>query len=221
MVDTTSTCSKSGIDDKEQNEPSETDSIVMSYPSTGILPIEQDETMQDEASAVRAASVLMEWPDDRNESNSDCTVGNTELLVSESDDRASLDCQLSPNSDVGIYYTDTSSRAEMPEDGQVVAEEGNKAPTEAFLSAGGSSLSSDPVEKADSSYYVKWVSFNDNKLPIITQNENGPCPLLALLNVLLLRRKIMLPPILEMITSKQLIDQLGSFLVDSKPLKVS
>lgn len=39
-------------------------------------------------------------------------------------------------------------------------------------------------------YYIKWVVFGTNKVPIITQNENGPCPLLALMNVLLLKGKV-------------------------------
>lgn len=47
--------------------------------------------------------------------------------------------------------------------------------------------SSCPGQEVSSTYYVKWITFNKNRVPIITQNENGPCPLLAITNVLLLK----------------------------------
>ncbi|KAK2096086.1 Ubiquitin carboxyl-terminal hydrolase MINDY-2 [Saguinus oedipus] len=34
--------------------------------------------------------------------------------------------------------------------------------------------------------HIKWIQLKEENTPIITQNENGPCPLLAILNVLLL-----------------------------------
>lgn len=43
-------------------------------------------------------------------------------------------------------------------------------------------------------YKVKTISFLRREVPIVMQNENGPCPLLALANVLLLRNQIYLPP---------------------------
>lgn len=39
-------------------------------------------------------------------------------------------------------------------------------------------------------YPVKWIEFNHELLPILLQNANGPCPLLALANVLFLRKKV-------------------------------
>lgn len=42
----------------------------------------------------------------------------------------------------------------------------------------------------ESVYYIKWISFGQASVPIITQNENGPCPLLAIMNVLLLKGKV-------------------------------
>jgi len=35
-------------------------------------------------------------------------------------------------------------------------------------------------------FFVKRVTFHDIQVPILCQNENGPCPLLAIANVLLL-----------------------------------
>lgn len=42
-------------------------------------------------------------------------------------------------------------------------------------------------------YKVKRIEFMKRKVPIMMQNENGPCPLLALANVMLLRNHISLP----------------------------
>ena len=42
-------------------------------------------------------------------------------------------------------------------------------------------------------YKVKQMEFFYRKVPIVMQNENGPCPLLALANVLLLRNQVHLP----------------------------
>lgn len=41
-------------------------------------------------------------------------------------------------------------------------------------------------------YFVKWITWKEKKTPIITQSENGPCPLLAIMNILFLRWKVSL-----------------------------
>ncbi len=43
----------------------------------------------------------------------------------------------------------------------------------------------------------------------MTQNENGPCPLLSIVNVLLLRGKLTLPEGCEVISAEQLLEFLG------------
>jgi len=42
----------------------------------------------------------------------------------------------------------------------------------------------------DNTYHIKWIDWFDEKIPIITQNKNGPCPLLAIFNVLLLSKRV-------------------------------
>lgn len=42
-------------------------------------------------------------------------------------------------------------------------------------------------------YLVKWITWKEKKTPIITQSENGPCPLLAIMNTLFLRWKVRTP----------------------------
>ena len=46
---------------------------------------------------------------------------------------------------------------------------------------------------ADKAYRLKQVSYCGRQLPVVLQNENGPCPLLAITNVLLLRNQISIP----------------------------
>lgn len=66
----------------------------------------------------------------------------------------------------------------------------------------------------DSTYHLKWIHWNTDRIPIIMQSKNGPCPLIAIMNVLLLREKIKLPSMLEQITADQLLSYLGECLMD-------
>ena len=70
----------------------------------------------------------------------------------------------------------------------------------------------DSSSEMDNVYHVKWIGWNSKKTPIITQNSNGPCPMLAITNVLLLRGKISLPEGCEVVSSEQLLENLGMFL---------
>ncbi|XP_048187654.1 ubiquitin carboxyl-terminal hydrolase MINDY-2 isoform X2 [Perognathus longimembris pacificus] len=70
-------------------------------------------------------------------------------------------------------------------------------------------------------YHIKWIQWKEENTPIITQNENGPCPLLAILNVLLLAWKVKLPPMMEIITAEQLMEYLGDYMLESKPKEIS
>jgi len=72
-----------------------------------------------------------------------------------------------------------------------------------------------PVDK--SIYHVKWIGFNKSKCAVITQNENGPCPLLSIVNVLLLRGKLALPEGCEVISAGQLLEYLADLLLSSDP----
>ena len=69
-------------------------------------------------------------------------------------------------------------------------------------------------------YHVKWVKFKGQDVGIVTQNENGPCPLLAIMNVLLLQQRVQFPASLQMVTSQQLLDYLANTIFEHSP-KVS
>ncbi|KPM11035.1 DUF544 domain containing protein [Sarcoptes scabiei] len=83
-------------------------------------------------------------------------------------------------------------------------------------------VSSNPFPSSDNSsqeYHLKWVKWqgSQSKLPIVTQNSNGSCPLLAIINVLLLRKNITFPPIIEMVTASQLMDYLCDCILNYVP----
>ncbi|XP_055965008.1 ubiquitin carboxyl-terminal hydrolase MINDY-1 isoform X2 [Sorex fumeus] len=65
-------------------------------------------------------------------------------------------------------------------------------------------------------YCVKWIPWKGEWTPIITQNANGPCPLLAIMNILFLQWKVKLPPQKEVITSEELLAHLGDCLLSVK-----
>ncbi|XP_076147667.1 ubiquitin carboxyl-terminal hydrolase MINDY-2 isoform X2 [Alosa pseudoharengus] len=82
-----------------------------------------------------------------------------------------------------------------------------------------------PVTKdrsaGQSIYHIKWIKWKEENTPIITQNENGPCPLLAIMNVLLLAWKVKMPPMMEIITAEQLMEYLGDYILEAKPKEIS
>ncbi|NXC30937.1 MINY1 hydrolase, partial [Campylorhamphus procurvoides] len=81
-------------------------------------------------------------------------------------------------------------------------------------------------------YCVKWIRWKGEPTPVITQSENGPCPLLAIMNILLLRWKarggsggnwggVKLPPQKEVITAEELMAHLGDCILSTQPRETS
>lgn len=77
-----------------------------------------------------------------------------------------------------------------------------------------------PSVPPNSAYHIKWVQWKEQKTPIITQNENGPCPLIAIMNFLILKNRISLPPMMEIITAEQLMEYLGDCILDNIPKNI-
>ncbi|XP_068131623.1 ubiquitin carboxyl-terminal hydrolase MINDY-2 [Hyperolius riggenbachi] len=100
-------------------------------------------------------------------------------------------------------------------------------PSSELLSDGPEERPSEPEEAArdrypgQSVYHIKWIRWKEQSTPIVTQNENGPCPLLAIMNVLLLAWKVKLPPMMEIITAEQLMEYLGDYILEAKPKEIS
>ncbi len=78
-------------------------------------------------------------------------------------------------------------------------------------------LSAATSEDQVSLYQLKWVEWQGGYTPIVTQNENGPCPLLAICNILLLTSRIKIDPGETVISSSNLMHLLGQCLIDSEP----
>ena len=66
-------------------------------------------------------------------------------------------------------------------------------------------------------YHIKWFKWKGINTALIMQNENGPCPLLAIINLLILSRKISIPPMQEFITDGQLMEYLGDCILEHAP----
>uniref|UniRef100_A0A0N5AT07 Ubiquitin carboxyl-terminal hydrolase n=1 Tax=Syphacia muris TaxID=451379 RepID=A0A0N5AT07_9BILA len=66
-------------------------------------------------------------------------------------------------------------------------------------------------------YQVKWINFHGILYAIITQNENGPCPLLAIINVLLLRGQISLENNVTRVSEQHLLELVGDCILKLKP----
>lgn len=71
--------------------------------------------------------------------------------------------------------------------------------------------SSNPINN-NSFYSVKWINFFHQKIPIILQNINGPCPLISICNVLLLRDEMHLSENIEIISNESLMQKLADVL---------
>ncbi|XP_024391042.1 uncharacterized protein [Physcomitrium patens] len=67
-------------------------------------------------------------------------------------------------------------------------------------------------------YKVKVVPFLGRSVPIVLQNDNGPCPLLAICNVLLLRNDVSLGIDITEVSSSKLLSLIAERLIDTNVL---
>ncbi|RNA13937.1 FAM63A isoform X1 [Brachionus plicatilis] len=68
------------------------------------------------------------------------------------------------------------------------------------------------VKTENNLFAIKWISFFGRKVPIVLQNINGPCPLISICNVLLLRDQMHLANNIEVISNEILIQKLADLL---------
>ncbi|KAM6039547.1 ubiquitin carboxyl-terminal hydrolase MINDY-1 isoform 2-T3 [Chlamydotis macqueenii] len=79
-----------------------------------------------------------------------------------------------------------------------------------------------PSQEAEADLYcVKWITWKGERTPIIMQSENGPCPLLAIMNILFLQWKVKLPPQKEVVTAEELMAHLGDCILSTQPREPS
>ncbi|VDK79171.1 unnamed protein product [Litomosoides sigmodontis] len=81
----------------------------------------------------------------------------------------------------------------------------------------GSEADEQAVENESCVYYIKWMDIEGVKYAVVMQNENGPCPLLAVINVLLLRGQITLPCGSTEVSEKKLLQFVADCILRLKP----
>ncbi|CAF2852614.1 unnamed protein product [Rotaria sp. Silwood2] len=70
-------------------------------------------------------------------------------------------------------------------------------------------------------HLIKWIDFNFEQLPILLQNVNGSCPLLAIFNILLLRKRIILDPNRDVISTERVVTLLAEYILEHDQSKLS
>ncbi len=75
------------------------------------------------------------------------------------------------------------------------------------LSGEGNGSANAPPHDSGKLYLIKRIRFLGRNVPVLCQNENGPCPLLAICNILLLRGSIQIHPDISCISSEELIEE--------------
>ncbi|CAF3438241.1 unnamed protein product [Rotaria socialis] len=73
----------------------------------------------------------------------------------------------------------------------------------------------------DNLYLIKWIEFNHQRTPILLQNLNGPCPLIAIANILLLRNRIHLNSNAGEISTERLIAIIAEYMLQIDTTKFS
>lgn len=133
-----------------------------------------------------------------------------------SNSNVSVENELSCNVASGVESTNQTGSppiALQRVEGSVVNEETGSADK-----TGSVKLTSQSEQRAlESIYQIKWIKWKGINTPIITQNENGPCPLLAIVNVLLLQRRVNIPSFQEIVTSGQLMEYIGDCILEESP----
>lgn len=76
------------------------------------------------------------------------------------------------------------------------------------------SVSPSSADHMDLGYAVKRITFFDQvDVPVVCQNSNGPCPLLAIANALFLLRRLDLPDV-DFVSSEELLGLIGGYVAE-------
>ncbi|XP_077115744.1 ubiquitin carboxyl-terminal hydrolase MINDY-1 [Ranitomeya variabilis] len=111
---------------------------------------------------------------------------------------------------------DDHTKTESPSLQNLLCSSVSVSPCEEAIEPGASKPAGNGASGADY-YFVKWINWKGERTPVITQSENGPCPLISIMNILFLRWKVKLPPQKELITSEELMAHLGDCILSIQP----
>ncbi|XP_071970878.1 ubiquitin carboxyl-terminal hydrolase MINDY-1 [Engystomops pustulosus] len=110
-----------------------------------------------------------------------------------------------------------TSETENPSLQNLLCSSATVSPCEEAMESGASKAAAATGAAGTDYYFVKWINWKGERTPVITQSENGPCPLIAIMNILFLRWKVKLPPQKELITSEELMAHLGDCILSIQP----
>lgn len=162
-------------------------------------------SLEDDAKATSSASVTSKSQDESEVINSQSyTPSQSEATPSFS--MASLEFSEENN---GVPPDGPVSSAKSARDGNQVSVQENEG------AVAGAMRPAEPTMPAY--YFVKWITWKEKKTAVITQSENGPCPLIAIMNILLLRWKVKFPAQTEVVTTEELMAHLGECVLSIKP----
>lgn len=172
---------------------------------------ERNSTTLPSVEETNVKQILSGMPDNKGEkSNSEIKSKNSNSLTENSESKTTVSSDpINTSGDNGANASESSEGVSWISEGESVlpsmgilpeAEEtpGHasqvKAPQSlegaAHMAASSSdahSPESHPVDPSDVVHKIKKIKWQDIEVPIITQNNNGPCPLLAIVNVMILK----------------------------------
>ncbi|XP_014679081.1 PREDICTED: protein FAM63A-like, partial [Priapulus caudatus] len=127
-----------------------------------------------------------------------------------------------PDSESKVSNSAAAS-AVSPTDGGATAK---SASVDSGMGASASTASSTPSgggggSGGPSPHRVKWIAWGGARAPVVTQNENGPCPLIAVMNVLALKSRVKLPPATVAVTTAELMQHVGNCILEQVPKNIS
>lgn len=146
-------------------------------------------SLKDDANAAQSFSVISQSRDKTEDSEIINSQSHTpsQSEVTPTFSMASLEFSEETN---GVPPDGTPISTESAQDVKLSPD---KVPPEGASAGVSRVVASEPTMPAY--YFVKWITWKEKKTAIITQSENGPCPLIAIMNILLLRWKVSFPRI--------------------------
>jgi ubiquitin carboxyl-terminal hydrolase MINDY-1/2 len=73
------------------------------------------------------------------------------------------------------------------------------------------------IDQQPDLYRLKKITYGGQRVSYVMQNINGPCPLLAIVNILLLTKKIAIHQDYATITYNHIVDHLKEYIANSFP----
>ncbi|KAJ1535774.1 Ubiquitin carboxyl-terminal hydrolase MINDY-1, partial [Nowakowskiella sp. JEL0078] len=184
------------------------------------LVISANENLQTEPPVAKILPVLV------SEVLSEITPSNLEISGKAEPEKICVDLENFPSSDIepssptvppsSVSTNEKNIEASPNDSFKPTSSEPSTSPTAPIANV-------EQISKASKEYLLKQMEWRDPRtgivrnLKIISQNENGPCPLLALCNVLLLKGEIFIHNDKSVVSYEHLVELLGDYLFTKTP----